>query len=164
MQQRIWLCFWVKVICFSSQNLNVGCKQSRCYHGFWNNFEWFFGQLLNSNDQHKYQNSNQCRVNSFDSSTVKISVRKLVFESLFDNDARNQVPWNDEKYINTNESAWHEKWPSMKKNNDANSDSSQTINVSSIMNYMFWLSLFFLLFLIELNLCKFFWLWKLVHF
>ena len=92
MQKRVYSNIRIKVIFLVHHYLKVGAKEHRSVECFESEIEicWF---VVPRND---VKNESQCqkegRVNSFDSATVKVKVRKAILFGFFDDDLRDEVP------------------------------------------------------------------------
>jgi hypothetical protein len=75
-----------------SHNLKVGAKEHRSVECFESKLK-LSCLIISWND---VKNESQCqkegRVNSFDSATVKVKVRKAILFGFFDDDLRDEVP------------------------------------------------------------------------
>ena len=137
----------IKVSFFVDQDLEVGSKHSWCIQGFESELLFWWPIVFGNDIKYKSQNQKKCRVNTFDSARVEVEVREFLFTSLFDDDAWNEVPWDDEENIDSDESSDHKFWESMKYNNNKYCYSSQTVNVRPVRNR--WVSLFRLFLLLN---------------
>ena len=109
--------------------LNVSCEDSRRAESF--ETELQFGEFVELcyNDEDENQDHQKSRVNTFDSATVKIDVRKAILFDFFDDNLRYQVPRNYKENVNPDESTRHKFRKSMVNYHCNDGNGSKTVNV-----------------------------------
>ena len=142
---------WIKVIFFVHHNLQISSEKDWSIQRFEGEIEIFCFVVLWNDVKNESQCQNESRINSFDSTTIKINVRKPILSCFFDDDLRDQISWDDEENINANEPSWHEFRKGVKNYYCCDCNGPESINVRPVM-----MSLgFYLIF------C---WLWSLLGF
>ena len=121
MQQRVRVNVRVEVPFLMNQDLEVGSKYCRSVQCLQCELQFWWSVIFWDKVKHESQDQEQCRVNTFDPTTVEIDVWEFLFAGLFDDDAWNEVPWYDEKDIDSYEAACHKFRKSMKDNNSQDS-------------------------------------------